>query len=201
MLARIEKKADLKEVKEEPADLKQLLGEVAKIKADLDVFDQRTSDAKGVQDFSKQVVPMLLFAPQKDIRLPEAEMRKLYDELTTDPTAPPQNTAVREKPSVSFLTRVPLGQLRYESWKLNTYLLAESEAHNKSYVDAVDAAMAKGDRPPQRNYGEVFVGEEKVTGVGLSDPVHELDCQDVDVEKARARICELRKVPVPQRSV
>lgn len=198
LLERVEKLADLQTNTDEPADIDELLAQVAKIKADLEVFDERTSDARGVQDFSSQVVPMLLFPPQRDIRLPEAEMRKLYDQLTTDPTA---QTNSEEKPAFSFLTRVPVGQLRYEHWKLITYLMAEAEAHNKAYVNAVDSALAQGERPPQRNYGELFKGEEKVNGVGLSDPIQEIDCQDVDVEKARARICELRKVPVPQEAV
>ena len=197
LLERIEQLADLQTTTEEPADINELLAEVAKIKADLEVFDARTSDARGVQDFSNQVLPMLLFPPQKDIRLPEAEMRKLYDELTTDPTA---QTNSEEKPSFSFLTKMPFNQLRYEHWKLITYLMAEAEAHNKAYINAVDTALAEGDRPPQRNYGELFKGEEKVNGVGLSDPIQEIDCEGVDVEKARARICELRKVPVPQKT-
>jgi hypothetical protein len=41
--------------------------------------------------------------------------------------------------------------------------------------------------------------EEKITGVGLSDPVLEFEVSDSeeDINKARARICELRKVELP----
>jgi hypothetical protein len=62
--------------------------------------------------------------------------------------------------------------------------------------------MENGETPPQRNYGELFEGEDKVTGIGLSDPLQEFEASagEADVEKARARICELRKVSLPQAS-
>ena len=67
----------------------------------------------------------------------------------------------------------------------------------------MDAAITKGGRPPQRNYGELFEDGVEIAGVGLSDPVQlfEVSDQEMDVEKARARICELRKVDVPPRIV
>lgn len=201
LLERLEKKTDLPVYTSKPADINELLTEIAKIKADLEVFDERTTDAKGFQDFSDQAVPMLLFPPRKDIRLPEAEMRKLYDELSTDPGAPPQTTVEKDHiGEISMDTKVSFSELRYESWKLITYLMAEAEAHDKAYVDAVDVAIAKGDRPPQRNYGQLFEGGEKVTGVGLSDPVQDIEVSEdaADIEKARTRICELRKVLNPR---
>lgn len=211
LLERLEKKTDLPDKSGKTADVQALLAEIAKIKADLEVFEERTSDANGTQDFSTQHVPMLLFSPPKDVRLPEAEMRKLYDQLTTDSKAPKDQEPASfgfQKPQgelegnndVTRDTNVPFGQLRYEDWKLITYLLAEAERHNQAYVNAVDAAIAKGERPSQRNYGELFEGEEKIEGVGLSDLPQELvkDCEEVDVEKVRARICELRKVEVPK---
>ena len=183
-----------------PADMEELLGEFANIKADLEVFDERTSDARGAQDFSAQHVPMLLFSPPRDVRLPEAEMRKVYDELTTDPNPPAAVQADLSEPNVAKVTNVPFGQLRYENWKYITYLLAEAERHDKAYINAVDAAIEKGEAPPQRNYGELFEGEDKITGVGLSDPPQEFVAsgEEVDVEKARARIYELRMVSVPE---
>ena len=185
-----------------PADMEELRGEFAKIKADLENFDERTSDARGVQDFSAQHVPMLLFSPPKEVRLPETEMRKLYDELTTDPNPPTAVGADTREPAVARDTKVPFGQLRYENWKHITYLLAEAERHNQAYITAVDSAMENGETPPQRNYGELFEGEDKVTGIGLSDPPQEFEAsaEEADVEKARARICELRKVSLPQAS-
>jgi hypothetical protein len=181
-----------------PADMKELVSEFAKIKADLEVFDERTTDARGVQDFSAQNVPMLLFSPPKEVRLPEAEMRKLYDELTTDPN-PPAAVDTRE-PAVARDTKVPFSQLRYDNWKHITYLLAEAERHDQAYINAVDRAMESGEAPPQRNYGELFEGEDKITGIGLSDPPQEFEAsnEEADVAKARAKICELRKVPLPQ---
>jgi hypothetical protein len=182
----------------QPADTKELHAEFAKIKADLETFDERTSDARGVQDFSAQHVPMLLFSPPKEVRLPETEMRKLYDELTTDPNPP---VAVQAgEPAVTKDTKVPFGQLRYDNWKHITYLLAEAERHDQAYINAVDAAIESGERPPQRSYGELFEGEDKITGVGLSDLPQEFEAssEEADVEKARAKICQLRKVPLPQ---
>lgn len=215
-LERLEKRTDAPPKNTHgPADLQLLLSEIAKIKADLEVFDERTSDARGVQDFSAQHVPMLVFSPPKDVRLPEKEMRKLYDELTTDQAAAPAeafdaanahtqpNTqgelgTGNGAPEVARWTNVPLSELRYESWKLITYLLAEADRHDKAYIRAVDAAIAKGERPPQRNYGELFEGAEKIEGVGLSDPPQELvkEGEEVDVEKVRERIMELRKFGV-----
>jgi hypothetical protein len=202
LLERIEKETDAFEKRNTPANLNDVLEEIAKIKADLDVFDERTSDARGVQDFSKQIVPMLVFAPAPDVRLPEGEMRELYDQLTTDPSAPPKDPAAPENEvAISRETKVPFGQLRYENWKLITYLLAEADRHDKAYIQSVDAAIAKGERPPQRNYGELFEDGVEIAGVGLSDPVQLFDVseQEMDIEKARARICELRKVDVPSR--
>jgi hypothetical protein len=183
-----------------PADMKELVAEFAKIKADLEVFDERTSDARGVQDFSVQHLPMMLFSPPREVRLPEAEMRKLYDELTTDPN-PPTAVDTRE-PVVARDTKVPFSRLRYENWKHITYLLAEAERHDQAYINAVDFAMFHGKTPPQRNYGELFEGEDKITGVGLSDSPQEFEAssEEVDVEKARAKICQLRQVSLPQTS-
>jgi len=205
LLERIEKRVDADEGKgiSAPADIDELLAQVATIKADLEVFDTRTTDARGVQDFSSQDVPMLLFYPPRDVRLPEAEMRELYDQLTTDPNAPQDPNAPAPKVAISLNTKATFGQLRYEDWKLITYLLAEADRHDKAYISAVDAAIAAGEKPPQRSYGELFEDGEEITGVGLSDPVQRMDFseQDVDIEKARARICELRKVDLPKNKV
>ena len=203
LLERIDKETDALERKSRPADLNELLEEVAKIKADLDIFDERTSDARGVQDFSKQVLPMLVFSPAHDVRLPEGEMRELYDQLTTNPSTPHDPASPKKEVEIARETKVPFGQLRYENWKYITYLLAEADRHDKAYIQAVDAAITKGERPPQRNYGELFEDGVEIAGVGLSDPVQlfEVSDQEMDVEKARARICELRKVDVPPRIV
>jgi hypothetical protein len=183
-----------------PADMGELRGEFAKIKADLENFDERTSDARGVQDFSAQHVPMLLFSPPKEVRLPETEMRKLYDELTANPNPPTGVNADTRGPAIARDTKVPFGQLRYDNWKHITYLLAEADRHDLAYINAVDSAIEKGKPPPQRNYGELFEGEDKITGIGLSDPPQEFEAsaEEADVEKARARICQLRKASLPQ---
>lgn len=209
---RLEKELDMPAEPETPADADAMLAALADIKADLEVFDERTSDARGVQDFSSYTPPMLLFTPPKEVQLPEAEMRMLYDELTTVPAAPKSNApaenaaenapaeAKKSNPDVSIATNVPVGQLRYESWKYITYLISEAERHDKAYADAVDSAIAKGEKPPQRSYGELFWGDGKTIGVGLSDPPQQIPAvgEEVDVEKVRARIMELRKVPVPK---
>ena len=203
LLERIQRRADMVVKSDEaPADLGEIFEEIDKIDADLEVFDQKTSDARGVQDFSQQVVPMLLFSPAPDIRLPEGELRELYDQLTTDPDAPQDAAAAPSKePAISHGTKVPFDQLRYENWKLITYLMAEADRHDKAYIEAVDDAIARGERPPQRNYGELFDEGVEIDGVGLSEPVQlfEASEQEMDVEKARARICELRKVNLPPR--
>jgi hypothetical protein len=203
LLERIEKEADALGKTGKPADLNELLEEVAEIKADLEVFDTRTSDAHGIQDFSNQIVPMLVFSPAHDVRLPEGEMRELYDQLTTDPNAPPQDPVTEKDVAVAWGTKVPFSQLRYENWKLITYLLAEADRHDKAYIKAVDGAITLGERPPARNYGELFEDGVEIAGVGLSDPVQLFEVSDaeMDIEKARARICELRKVAVPPRIV
>ena len=188
---------------ERPADVEILIAEVTKISDDLQVFDAKTANGEGKQDFSQQTLPMQLFSPPKDVRLPEAEMRKLYDELTTDPAASEASIAAmsEQKRGVSYNTKVPFGQLRYDSWKLITYLLAEADAHDKAYVNAVDIAIANSQPPPERTFGKLFDGNEPIIPVGLSDPVHEVSVSEekVDVEKVRARICELRQVTLPQK--
>jgi hypothetical protein len=131
-------------------------------------------------------------------------MRELYDELTTDPSSPRIRTRAQDPhDTVALVTKVSFGQLRYESWKLITYLLAESQAHDKAYIKAVDEAISKGERPPQRSYGQLFQSDEESSGVGLSDPaqVFEVSSQEADVQKARERICELRKVDLPKPKV
>jgi hypothetical protein len=204
LLERLEKRTDVVSDRSPPAKIDDLLAEVAKINADLEVFDTNTSDAKGAQDFSNQTVPMLLFPPPKDVRLPEAEMRELYDELTTDPSSPRIRTRTYDpQDTAALVTKVSFGQLRYESWKLITYLLAESQAHDKAYIKAVDEAISKGERPPQRSYGQLFQSDEESSGVGLSDPaqVFEVSSEEADVQRARERICELRKVDLPKPKV
>lgn len=201
-ISRLEADLDAPSSTTPPADFHSLVAEIAGIEADVDVFEARTRDNPGVQDFSAQHVPMLLFTPPKDVQLPESEMRKLYDDLTTDSAAPSPSAdaeAAKGPPVILELTKMPLGQLRYENWKLITYLLAEADRHDKAYIDAVDAAIASGQRPPQRGYTDLFRGDSMISGVGLSEPPQEFVKQgeEVDVEKVRRRIMELRKVSLP----
>jgi hypothetical protein len=73
----------------------EILEGVRKLRADLAIFDEKTKDPSRPLDFSKRP-GMLLKEPLIFSAIPEAEMRKLYDEFTTEQVAPPPKPAPTE---------------------------------------------------------------------------------------------------------
>ncbi|KJX98841.1 hypothetical protein TI39_contig386g00011 [Zymoseptoria brevis] len=77
----------------------KILEGVKKLCADLAVFDEKTKDPSGAMDFSKRP-GMLLREPSIFAKIPEKEMRKVYDEFTTEQVAKvaePQSSSDNEK--------------------------------------------------------------------------------------------------------
>merc|ERR1712072_738756 len=66
-------------------------------------------------------------------------------------------------------TNLPLGQLRYENWKMINNLLAWAEMHDQAYEKAVDEAIAAGVAPPSRERVLKSRLSESARSVGLSD--------------------------------
>ncbi|SMY25747.1 unnamed protein product [Zymoseptoria tritici ST99CH_1A5] len=61
----------------------EILEGVKKLRADLAIFDEKTKDPSGAMDFSKRP-GMLLREPSIFAKIPEEEMRRIYDEFTTE---------------------------------------------------------------------------------------------------------------------
>ncbi|KAK4545149.1 hypothetical protein LTR36_003700 [Oleoguttula mirabilis] len=188
-------------------DASALLEGLETLRADLAVIEERTKDGAGVQDFNEQTLPMMLLPLPDEQRLPEIEVRKLYDEVTTEqqPAAseqpqPSVAQGVDDRPSISE-TSIPLGTLRYENWKTINYLLALAENHDKAYDKAVDEAIAAGVAPPPREKVLKATAGHDPVSIGLSDvaygPVSASSDEDVDdeqIRKARGEILRLRGI-------
>ncbi len=120
---------------------------------------------------------------EDEMLLPEAEMRRIYDELTTEvqPTTPQgsieeatatSDEQVEPTPSTPAVTptNIPFDTIRYENWKLINFLLEQSEANDKAYQDAVDKAIAAKKAPPTRSKGlEPHIAFKEIERFGLSD--------------------------------
>lgn len=177
-----------------PQAFEHLTEGLSRLTADIDLLDTRTADSIGVQDFSAQSLPMLLTPPPSSVALPEPEMRKLYDEVTTDPSSPqPPSSSFPQKSQTGIL----LSELRYENWKTMTYLLAQAVKADEEYLGLVDRAIATGARPPARH---AALALESGWGVGLSDDGKPVESnENVVVAEKRRRIKELRGLSMGDR--
>nr|OQO31451.1 hypothetical protein B0A51_02162 [Rachicladosporium sp. CCFEE 5018] len=155
--------------------VEDILTDVGKLNEDVQVFQQYIDRGESIDQLAiSGKLPMTLTRIPDEIVLPEAEMERLYDELTTDPTSlpiMPESTSPgsnigpetnESRPSI------PIATLRYENWKTMNYLLAISQRSDVAYNAAVDEAIAMGKRPPTRA-GMSAVGDFKGVPVGLSD--------------------------------
>ena len=120
-----------------------LLEEIEKIGADLDVIDAHTQEPGKLQDYSDQTLPMKLLVDD-EVSLPEADLRRIYDELTTEQQASHPDKAgtideVVDQPDPSQSapaltpTNILFSTIRYENWKLMNWLLEFSEANDTAY--------------------------------------------------------------------
>ena len=178
----------------ESADFPSLLGEMEKVRSDLEIIEERTKGHPKVQDFRDQLLPMTLLSLASKSPLAEVNTRKLYDELTTEQRpsqasveihdagsegeispemmessllAEPTNE-LSEEPAISS-TNLSFGTLRYENWKSINHLLERAESSDRTYHKVVDEAIAAGVVPPQRGLGLNFQDVEKLESHGLSD--------------------------------
>ncbi|TKA30436.1 hypothetical protein B0A50_02663 [Salinomyces thailandicus] len=187
-----------------PVDVDTLLKLLDVLQADLVVFDERTKNQPGLQDFSKQTLPMGLLAPTPELRLPEEELRRLYDEMTTEQRAhqllQPMPVTSASSDAAFSRTSISFGQLRYENWKTINNLLEWAELHDQAYEQAVDEAIAAGVAPPSR--AKVFKEKfsRQIQTIGLSDSVTTTESGrdgPIDaawVEEARSEILRLRGI-------
>ncbi|KAK5115204.1 hypothetical protein LTR85_009962 [Meristemomyces frigidus] len=186
-------------------DVSALLQGVELLSADLADIDERTKDRPAVQDFTEQSLPLMLLPVPDELCLPEREMRKLYDELTTEQqpahAEQSQSSAAQGPDSLSALseTNIPLGTLRYENWKTINYLLALAERHDRVYDAAVDEAIAAGVAPPPREKVLKVTANQEPVSIGLSDVAHsqssvesDAEVSDEQVRKVRGEILRLR---------
>ncbi|KAH9837451.1 hypothetical protein Tdes44962_MAKER01805 [Teratosphaeria destructans] len=190
---------------EEPAlDIGDLRRQFENLRADLDVMAERTMDKSVAQDFSQQDLPLTLAPIPNDINLPEAESRRLYDEVTTDPTLPPQPPPAQVLPPAVSPTGIPYGRLRYENWTHINHLLALAERTDAIYSAAVDKAIAKGVRVPSREQA-LAASDLAVQDVGLSTVHPGKGKKDErlgkgETERRRKEILKLRGIVMPSAS-
>ncbi|KAK6441525.1 hypothetical protein LTR95_002250 [Oleoguttula sp. CCFEE 5521] len=155
--------------------VEDILTDVGRLNEDVKVFQQYIDRGESIDQLAiSGKLPMTLTQISDKIVLPEAEMHRMYDELTTDPTSLPilpESTS----PGSSFDPQtnesspsIPIATLRYENWKTMNYLLEISQRSDAAYNAAVDEAIAMGKRPPTRAEMSA-VGEFKGVPVGLSD--------------------------------
>jgi len=158
-------------------DLPHLLSEMEKVQADLSLIDERTKDRPKYQDFSAQDLHMTLLLEDRVETPQEADLRKIYDELTSEPGQPTptsQDTSVAETKSYAISTTgLSVGKLRYENWKSVNYLLELADKNDKQYSVSVDEAIAAGRAPPQRPSGLVIEDYGSSRSYGLSDVARE----------------------------
>ena len=185
-------------------DVTALLSEMEALRADLAVIDERTKDRQAVQDFNQQALPMSLLPPIEAQHLPEPEMRKLYDELTTEGQLDREHQqsalpAASSSPSPVSETGIPLSTLRYENWKTINHLLGWAEWNDQAYDQAVDQAIAAGVAPPPRE--KVVTANSGMQGVacGLSDVEagatsggYEEAADAMQIHRARGEIIRMR---------
>ena len=197
----------------EEVPVSTILDEIKKISADLDFIGERTEKAGKLQDYRDQALPMKLLV-EDEILLPEADMRRIYDELTTEERAPQDaieeatvnlGEQVQSEPSTPALTptNIPFGTIRYENWKLINFLLEQSEANDKAYRDAVDKAIAAGTVPPHRSKGLApNIAFREIESFGLSDLVEmgkktkkDRPAKQDEIRMAKENILRLRGRP------
>lgn len=82
-----------------PADFNELYDGFEKINADLAVIEANTRGSPATQGISKQQVHITLFPPIRAIRASEADMRKIYDEMTTAADVTPAPSSLQSPKS------------------------------------------------------------------------------------------------------
>ncbi|CZT14173.1 uncharacterized protein RCC_00147 [Ramularia collo-cygni] len=182
---------------------------LAKLRADLDVLDERTRENPRVQDFSNQTLPTMLVKPPVVLAIDDQAMRAIYDEFTTEPVTRTTEISAEEPSNAEntqdatedialprSATNLTFGTLRYESWKCVNSLLWLAEKHDKEYEAAVDEAIAAGTKPPTREMGLGKAEQDELDSFGLSDSTDSnVTPQKSDaaaVEAARKEIARLR---------
>lgn len=210
MEAEIHSKEDL-----EPVDVGEMLAEIAKVKADVEIMKERTKDSPAVQDFSEQALPMTLQPLSSELDIPDAQLRTIYDEFTANRdlsgTAPPADALDPAQPATATpapapatapaksKTNVPFGQLRFESWKMINILLELCEKNDLAYDRIVDEVITAGKVPRKRTEGLVGQGEEVVSW-GLSSVVsgsdstreEQREVSAEEMQRVREKIVRLR---------
>lgn len=166
----------------ETVDFNELLAEVENIEKDLKIMKDRMQGRPAMQDFSEQPLPMTLQPLRSSLSVPEAQLRQIYNEFTTDPSAQPagslqydaltsndpgSTSAHDASVAAKSKTNIPFGELRFVNWKMMNYLLELSESTDRAFNAKVDEAIAKGTVPPKRTRGLAEEGEEVVSW-GLS---------------------------------
>ena len=199
----------------EEVPVSTLLDEIKKISADLDFIGERTKEAGNMQDYRDQNLPMKLLA-EDEISLPEADMRIIYDDLTTEEHSSATQGVIEEAtansdeqasstpstPSTPALTptNIPFGDIRYENWKLINFLIEQSEANDRAYREAVDKAIAAGTAPPHRSKGLApHIAFREIESFGLSDLVEmakktkkDRPAKEEEIRMAKEHILRLR---------
>nr|POE78014.1 hypothetical protein CFP56_09655 [Quercus suber] len=175
-------------------DLSVLLEELAKLRADMNIIEELTRTKPKMQNFDGQALPMTLYPPEEF--MPEPELRKFYDELTTEQrpsqeaevmgdneassseaasgleasdTPAPRKLTTKE-PAYSA-TGIPFGTLRYENWKSVNSLLAIASQHDEAFENAIDDAIATGIALPTRKGGFRLGKDGPHVSYGISDAV------------------------------
>ncbi|EME42434.1 hypothetical protein DOTSEDRAFT_155199 [Dothistroma septosporum NZE10] len=171
---------------------------VQSLLADMAFIEEKTKARPVLQDFSQKDSPMILFKPVRRLDIPDRELRKIYDEMTTEKSSHPPSTLTGSESTGDMAapsagdTR-SFGSLRYENWKTTNYLLQLSEKHDKDYAKAVDESIASGVRPPKRNMGITREEVEDMRSFGLSSvSVSTRKSFTQNVEEARNEIVRLR---------
>ncbi|CAK4032207.1 Hypothetical predicted protein [Lecanosticta acicola] len=181
-----------------------LLNNIEQVKKDLMFIAEKTKDRPDTQDLLYESPPMTLL-DCSPLNISDTEMRKIYDEYTTEQAAKGQteedqtedssSTETATSPPMSS-TGIPFGQLRFENWKTVNYLLWLSEKHDRTYGEIVDDAIGKGVRPPPRHVGltKDEMEEVQTRGFGFSEPKTDSPqiSSAVQVANARDIIARLR---------
>jgi hypothetical protein len=129
---------------------------VAEMKQGLEEIESIMSNVAAVLMLGKPLdlarTPFCMFLdPNHQLMAPESSLRKIYDELTTDPRQPelPKDPQAKPEDVHRSPTGIPFDELRFQNWVAINELLLTAEATKQELQARVDEAMASG-KPMQR---------------------------------------------------
>ncbi|KAF2108675.1 hypothetical protein BDV96DRAFT_587038 [Lophiotrema nucula] len=122
-----------------------------------------------------------------------ADLRAVYDELTTDPHQPPpvKNKDAKLRPVALSATRIPLEELRFQNWVAVVELMNEADAAEQEFQKRLDEAIAKGTKMKDATVVMKFRKPDQLRR-DMASAEEVMDVIYTDKSQLRQRVMELR---------